>query len=126
MVFIEVTGDKDDVDDGKESDEQSGVKTLEYTFGGGVKYMEVWRSILLSVCFSLLWLFLWVFFELVNGILPETTESGVSVLFNGSWNLVTRWHNWSKILSFFQINVFPQIWIKIYYVALQLFLIWMA
>ena len=41
MVFIEVTGDKDDVDDGKESDEQSGVKTLEYTFGGGVKYMEV-------------------------------------------------------------------------------------
>ena len=42
MIFTEVTVDKNDVNYGKESDEQSGVKILEYTFGGGVKYMEVW------------------------------------------------------------------------------------
>ena len=40
IIFTEVTGEKDDVDGGRESDEQSGVKTLEFTFGGGVKYME--------------------------------------------------------------------------------------
>ena len=53
MIFNEVTGEKYYANDGKESDEQSRVNILEYTFGGGVKYMEVWWFFLILVCCSL-------------------------------------------------------------------------
>ena len=33
-IFTEITGDKDDVDNGKESDEQSRLATEVYTFCG--------------------------------------------------------------------------------------------